>query len=204
MGKAHGRAVTRWWKGAGPARVISRSQTNATHQDPHGQQDPLTGHGQTPQEPRQCGRKRPQARRTNRTQEMGKEGHKKLALPTQSIVTLKRPRRQMLRQHHGYWGLDDMKEPSDNPPRKERSAYNCINVVEVRETLEPQKPRSRERIQVEVVQKEAPYAVEVTMHKSRRKYYSRGSVQTPRPTEEPRGQEGQVQHPGNREKQRIC
>ena len=39
------------------------------------------------------------------------------------------------------------------------------------------------------------------MHKSRRKYYSRGSAQTPRPTEEPRGQEGQVQHPGNREKQ---
>ena len=34
------------------------------------------------------------------------------------------------------------------------------------------------------------------MHKSRRKYYSRGSAQTPRPTEEPRGLEGQVQHPG--------
>ena len=38
------------------------------------------------------------------------------------------------------------------------------------------------------------------MHKSRRKYYSRGSAQTPQPTEEPRGQEGQVQHLGNREK----
>ena len=38
------------------------------------------------------------------------------------------------------------------------------------------------------------------MHKSRRKYYSRRSAQTPRPTEEPRRQDGQVQHPGNREK----
>ena len=38
------------------------------------------------------------------------------------------------------------------------------------------------------------------MHKSRRKYYNRRSAQTPRPTEEPRGQEGQVQHSGNREK----
>ena len=35
MGKAHGRAVTRWWKGAGPVRVKSRSQTNATHQRTH-------------------------------------------------------------------------------------------------------------------------------------------------------------------------
>ena len=48
---------------------------------------------------------------------------RKLALPTQSIVTLKHPRHQTLRQHHGYWGLDDRKEPSDNPPIKERSAY---------------------------------------------------------------------------------
>ena len=128
MGKAHGRAVTRWWKGAGPARVKSRSQTNATHQDPHGQQDPLTEHGKTPQEPRQCGRRRPQARRTIRTQEMGKEGHKKPALPTQSKVTLKRPRHQTLRQHHGYWGLDDRKEPSDNPPIKERGAPTTVSM----------------------------------------------------------------------------
>ena len=155
-GKAHGRAVIRWWKGAGPARVKSRSQTNATHQDPQGQQDPLTGHGKMPQEPRQRGRRCPQARRTYRMPEMGKEGHKKLALPTQSIVTQKRPRRQTLRQHHGYWGLDDGKKPSDNPPIKERSAYDRSNVVEVRETSEPQEPRSRERIQAEVVQKEAP------------------------------------------------
>ena len=35
MGKAHGRAVTRWWKGAGPARGKSRRQTNATHQRTH-------------------------------------------------------------------------------------------------------------------------------------------------------------------------
>ena len=129
MGKAHGRAVTRWWKGAGAARVKSRSQTNATQQDPHGQHDPLTGHGKTPQEPRQRRRRRPQARRTNRTQEMGKEGQKKLALPTQIIVTLKRPRRQTLRQHHRDWGLDDRKESSNNPPIKERSGYDRINVV---------------------------------------------------------------------------
>ena len=32
MGKAHGRAVTRWWKGAGPERGKSRRRTNATHQ----------------------------------------------------------------------------------------------------------------------------------------------------------------------------
>ena len=38
------------------------------------------------------------------------------------------------------------------------------------------------------------------MHKSRRKYYSRRSAQTPRPTEEPRGQEGEVQYPGNHKK----
>ena len=38
------------------------------------------------------------------------------------------------------------------------------------------------------------------MHKSRRLLYSRWSAQTPRPTEEPRGQEGQVKHPGNHEK----
>ena len=31
-GKAHGRAVTRRWKGAVPERGKSRSQTNATHQ----------------------------------------------------------------------------------------------------------------------------------------------------------------------------
>ena len=42
--------------------------------------------------------------------------------------------------------------------------------------------------------------VEGTMHKSRRKYNSRGSAPTPRPTEEPRGQEGQVVPPGNQEK----
>ena len=92
------------------------------------------------------------------------------------------------------------RKPSDYPPIKERSAYNRSNVVEVRETSEPQEPRSRERIQAEVVQKEAPEVLEVTMHKSRQIYYSRRSEQTPQPTEEPRGQEGQVQHPGNREK----
>ena len=48
------------------------------------------------------------------------------------------------------------RKPSDYPPTKERSAYDRINVVEVRETSEPQEPRSRERIQAEVVQKEAP------------------------------------------------
>ena len=48
------------------------------------------------------------------------------------------------------------RKPSDYPPIKERSAYDRINVVEVREASEPQELRSRERIQAEVVQKEAP------------------------------------------------
>ena len=48
-GKAHGRAVTRWWKGAGPERGKSCRQTNATQpDDPHGHQDPPTGQGKTP------------------------------------------------------------------------------------------------------------------------------------------------------------
>ena len=34
-GKEHGRAVTRWWKGAGPERGKSRRKTNATHQMTH-------------------------------------------------------------------------------------------------------------------------------------------------------------------------
>ena len=34
-GKAHGRALTRWWKGARPVRGKSRRQTNATHQRTH-------------------------------------------------------------------------------------------------------------------------------------------------------------------------
>ena len=87
---------------------------------------------------------------------MGKEGHNKLALPTQNIVTLKRPKRQTLRQHHGYCGLDEKKEAKRLSTHKEKSAYDRINVVEVRETSEPQEPRSRERIHAEVVQKEAP------------------------------------------------
>ena len=35
MGKAHGRAATRWCKGAGPERGKSRRRTNATHQMTH-------------------------------------------------------------------------------------------------------------------------------------------------------------------------
>ena len=34
-GKAHGRAVTKWWKGAGPERGKFCRQTNATHQMTH-------------------------------------------------------------------------------------------------------------------------------------------------------------------------
>ena len=47
-------------------------------------------------------------------------------------------------------------KPSDYPSIKERSAYDRINVVEVRETSEPQESRRRERIQAEVKQKESP------------------------------------------------
>ena len=56
-------------------RKISQADERNIPEDPHGQQDPLTGHGKTPQEPRQRGRRHPHARRTKRTQEMGKEGH---------------------------------------------------------------------------------------------------------------------------------
>ena len=48
------------------------------------------------------------------------------------------------------------RKPSDYPPIKERSAYDRINVVEVRETSEPQEARRRERIQAEVKQEESP------------------------------------------------
>ena len=70
--------------------------------------------------------------------------------------------------------------------------------MEVRETPEPQEPRRIKRMHEEVVPKEAPQALEATIHKIRRIYYSSRSAQTPRPTEEPLGQEGQGQHPGNR------
>ena len=70
--------------------------------------------------------------------------------------------------------------------------------MEVRETPAPPEPRRIKRMHAEVVQKEAPQALEVTIHKIRRIYYSSRSAQTPRPTEEPRGQEGQGHHPGNR------
>ena len=48
------------------------------------------------------------------------------------------------------------RKPSDDPPIKERSAYDRNNVVEVRETSEPQEARSREIIPAEVKQKESP------------------------------------------------
>ena len=38
------------------------------------------------------------------------------------------------------------RKPSDYPPIKKRSAYDRINVVEVRETSAPQESRRRERI----------------------------------------------------------
>ena len=59
------------------------------------------------------------------------------------------------------------REPSDYPPIKERSAYDRNNGVEVREILEPQEARRRERIPAEVKQKESPEALEEIKHKSR-------------------------------------
>ena len=48
------------------------------------------------------------------------------------------------------------RKPSDDPPIKERSTYDRKNVVEVRETSEPQEARRREIIPAEVKQKESP------------------------------------------------
>ena len=78
---------------------------------------------------------------------MGKEGHhNNRQRSTQSIVTLKRQRRQTLRQHQ---------QPSDYPTIKERCGYDRINVAEVRETSELQEPRRTERRHAKVAQKEA-------------------------------------------------
>ena len=55
-------------------RKISQADERNTPEDPQGQQDPLTGHGKTPQEPRQRGWRRPHARQTKRTQGNGKGG----------------------------------------------------------------------------------------------------------------------------------
>ena len=51
---------------------------------------------------------------------------------------------------------DERKEAKRLSTHKERSAYDRINVVEVRETSEPQETRRREKIQAEVKQKESP------------------------------------------------
>ena len=77
-------------------------------------------------------------------------------MPTQSKVTLKRPRRQTLRQQPRHCVSGCGRKPSDDPPIKERSAYDHNHVVEGRETSELQEARSREIIPAEVKQKETP------------------------------------------------
>ena len=56
-----------------------------------------------------------------------------------------------------YWG--ERKEAKPLSTYKERRAHDRINVVEVRETPEPQEPRRIKRMHAEVVQKEAPPSV---------------------------------------------